>query len=168
MVSRDAKIPRARRRPNESLMSVGWAARIPLVPSLPRPRPHNVSTYRHSRVKQLLSSSLIVIMVIIIPFAFLSSRRSLRFFNRRVATLDKISLERVKHLAPDAHKSAVPTHGEPARPAARMDGENGSEKAPFVPTIKTREGSEVLALKKGPLPSSAAPALSLGHRCLRE
>ena len=69
-----------------------------------------------------------------------------------------MSLERVKHLGPDAHKSAVPTHGEPARPAARMDGENGSEKAPFVPTIKMREGSEVLALKKRPSPFLGRPS----------
>ena len=43
MVSRNAKIPRARRGPNESLMSVGWAARIPLAPFLPRPRPYSVT-----------------------------------------------------------------------------------------------------------------------------
>ena len=42
-----------------------------------------------------------------------------------------------------------------------MDGENGSEKAPFVPPIKTREGLEVLALFSAPFPSSAAPAPSL-------
>ena len=101
MVSRNAKIPRARRGPNESLMSVGWAARIPLAPSLPRPRPYSVTVGIRGSSSSF-QVDLVVNMVIIIPFAFLSSRRYLRFFNRRVVAFDKMSFERGKHLALDA------------------------------------------------------------------